>query len=487
MRNKWKISSRIMVAIMVCSATLGAVIGSITLYQAGRLVEKNTYDNLRLAAESYANEFSKTTVSVESVLDSYLSAISATFSAEQARNEQDAYVAEYQDDILLPLTQQYAVNTSGILGIYFDVDPSVTPGLGPDDRVYGAWYLDKYKSGKVVREHLEFKRNFFQGNTEMAWYFAPVDKGEGVWSKPYKDIYTGYYMISYNKPLYMEGAFIGVAGIDIVFEDIIKLINKVAMFDTGFAYLLDPDYDIIAHPTVNYLDGERAVKITDVDADYGLLVAASKGNQSGTFEMGGKYNKKVLSYARMSNDYIVIIEVQSSEILEELNRTRAVVDAVILAGIILAAVIAYFLGKYISKPVDILEREIAKMMHFDFTAASRKLPPVDAAVTERRRDPVVVSELDKLRESVNHSVVMIRNNANIINIQKEELEHIAEEFERIVGRFELLIGNSELFAGTAEESLRLQKAMLDQLREIAERLAKANDSSLRIIDLYKTD
>jgi methyl-accepting chemotaxis protein len=163
-------------------------------------------------------------------------------------------------------------------------------------------------------------------------------------------------MISYNAPLYYKNQLIGVAGIDMTFESVKNIIEKFKVLDTGYAFLLSSDYDVILTP------GKKAItensNLTNPAEGYGkLLDTIENGGKKSVF-IGKATNGKVLSYGKMSNGYIFVIEVKSQEIFKDLNYIRTLIDTVILVGITLCAAVAYFLGKYIAKPVDEAQRRI---------------------------------------------------------------------------------------------------------------------------------
>ena len=174
---------------------------------------------------------------MENTLDSYLSAINGTLDYDALFSDPDACLKNYQDQVLVPLTRQFALdNQKDFLGIYFDFEPSIPLHLGENDQTYGVWYLDKNLTGKTERNSMELKKYFYPSNEKMGWYYDAVKAKAGVWSKPYIDIYTGYYMISYNAPLYYKTQLIGVAGIDMTFESVKSIIEKFKVLDTGYAF-----------------------------------------------------------------------------------------------------------------------------------------------------------------------------------------------------------------------------------------------------------
>ncbi|MCH3963293.1 MAG: cache domain-containing protein [Clostridium sp.] len=52
-------------------------------------------------------------------------------------------------------------------------------------------------------------------------------------------------MISYTEPIYLKNQLVGVAGIDMSFDDLKKLILSTKLYDTGNAFLLSNNYDFL--------------------------------------------------------------------------------------------------------------------------------------------------------------------------------------------------------------------------------------------------
>ena len=69
MKIIWKISSKIMLTVMICTSVLAALIGIIVLNQSGKAIEENTYTNLKLTAEKYGSVFSESTESIEATVE----------------------------------------------------------------------------------------------------------------------------------------------------------------------------------------------------------------------------------------------------------------------------------------------------------------------------------------------------------------------------------------------------------------------------------
>ncbi len=481
---KWKISSKIMVAIMISAAALSSIIGSIVLSQAGNVIEENALNNLQSTAEAYAKEFSITTEKVESTLDAYIASIISTIDIDRAVNEKDVYIRYYQDEKIVPLTKEFAEMTEGIFGIYFDIDPSITPDLSPEQNVYGAWYLDKFQDGKIVREPLELKKNFYPENIEMQWYYKPIKEGKGVWSKPYKDIYTGYYMISYNKPVYINNVFLGVAGIDIIFEDIISMVESVEVYKTGYAVLLDQDFDFIVHSeTVTDKEFNYHNLMNFEDAYYKKLEEKIIENSSGVAELGKGHDKKIAGFSFLNNGYLLVIEAKSFEILEELNRVRSIIDIIIILGVLFAAILAYSLGKVISKPVERLGKMIQRMMHFDFSSEINDRQIVNTNSDSGR----MIIELSKLRETVNNSIITVQKNSNKINTSSEKIEKLLEKSKALLEKIDLICESENKNNTYISTDIKEINKIVVEIEKLVKDIKDTNEKNIKISDLFKTD
>ena len=464
MKEVWRTSSKIMVVVMLCASLLSASIGGVVLYQSSRFVEQNTYKNLTVTAENYANVFSKSTEKVEATLAAYLSSIYGTLDFSTLFSDPDRYLSTYQEQTLVPLTRQYAVdNKKNFLGIYFDFNPDIPANLLEGQQTYGTWFLDKNLSGQILRNDMELKKNFDPKNEEMRWYYDAVNAGTGIWSEPYTDIYTGLYMISYTAPLYYKNQLIGVAGIDMTFDSVTNIIKQFKVFDTGYAFLLSSDYDIIVSPKEKGVIAN--MKLTDADQDYQKLINAIEAGMPKHVMIGKSSDENVLSYGKMSNGYIFVIEVKSSEILEDLNYIRMLIDTLILFGIILCAVVAYFLGKYIAKPVEEAQKRIHKLSCMDLQESSHSVK-----IYKNNDGQRMIDEIDSIRQNLEKLITGLKRNFNQEEILQENHKIVIEKMEIILERIqqnhETVSDNQSLTEFQIQESQKLLTQLKHQLLDL---------------------
>lgn len=458
MKEIWRTSSKIMVVVMLCASVLSAAIGGLVLYQSSEVVETNVYHNLELTARNYADTFSDSTEKVESTLSAYLSAINGTIDYDTLLRDPDAYLKNYQEEVLVPMTKQFASdNREHFLGIYFDFDPGLPAHLTEEEETYGVWYLDKDLSGNIQRNSMELKKNFFPSNELMGWYYDAVRAERGVWSKPYTDIYTGYYMISYTVPLYYKEHLIGVAGIDMTFDSVKNIIQRFRVLDTGYAILMSEDYDVIVSP--EHRDISEGSNLSDPKQGYRSLIDVIEAGKKKSVFIGKAADGKVLSYGKMSNGYLFVIEVRSQEIFKDLNYIRTLIDTVILIGIILCAVVAYFLGKYIARPVDEAQRRIHRLACQDLQQDTR---PV--SFSRNSEGQKMLTELESVRLTTERLICSLKE-----NLTQEELAQ--QKLEALMGKLDILLARMEQGGDLQSEKGSLSDFQAEESKHLLEEAA----------------
>ena len=80
------------------------------------------------------------------------------------------------------------------------------------------------------------------------WYTQPVKSGTGKWSKPYVDAHVHTLMVSYSAPVRRNGRVVGVAGVDLELDYLLKQLHSLKPGGDGTAYLVNRKGRILAHP-----------------------------------------------------------------------------------------------------------------------------------------------------------------------------------------------------------------------------------------------
>ena len=156
-----------------------------------------------------------------------------------------------------------AYNTNGVLTYYFRIDPEIS------EKVTGFWYV--YQDGEGFTEHevTDITQYDTSDTSALVWFTVPKATGKGVWLPPYHTENLGARVISYNEPVYWKDRFVGVIGIEIDYEMLKKEVENLSIFESGYAFILDENANILYHPMLD--SAQLHLETTAVNQPEGLI------------------------------------------------------------------------------------------------------------------------------------------------------------------------------------------------------------------------
>lgn len=80
------------------------------------------------------------------------------------------------------------------------------------------------------------------------WYIDTKAKGDTFYTAPYPDASTGNLVVSVAQPVKKDGVMIGATAIDILIDDIAKMVNAYKVGKNGYIVLLDAGGIVLSHP-----------------------------------------------------------------------------------------------------------------------------------------------------------------------------------------------------------------------------------------------
>lgn len=234
-----------------------------------------------------------------------------------------------------------AINTNGVLTYYFRIDPEISR------EVKGFWYVNQDGSGFKEHEVTDITKYDTNDTSSLVWFTVPKATGEGVWLPPYYTENLDERVISYNAPVYWDNKFVGVIGIEIDYDTLADEVSTIEIYDSGYAFLLDENSNVIYHPQI---DSEKLELETTALEDSDRYLASNHVQY--TFEGV----KKEAVWMPLSNGMRLYVTAPESEI--DRSWKSMIWEFLIAALIILAiasTVMLRFMGG-ITKPL----RELAE-------------------------------------------------------------------------------------------------------------------------------
>ncbi len=343
-----KIITKILLAIISCSILVAVSIGTLSVWHASKIIRQEAHDKLRYVSSNYANQFSTILKNIEGSVDTLKSVVASSFDSNQfatSKNYQSQYMKR-TDDML----KEIGNNSPGIQGIYIIINPDLT------DQVFESWFINDGK-GHFVYQEPEDISTFFPTNKNMAWYYEPLQKKEGVWILPYVDATINIKMISYTKAIFNDDLLIGVAGIDLAFEDIEKTIGDMNFYESGYAFLLNSDLTVLLHPTLE--KGTNLPNLKNDDLDH--IIDSMTKNESGVIEYVFKNENKVMGFSKLSNGWILGVSAVAADILKPIDSLKNSIITRVVILLIITGIIGLFISRSITAPIKRL-RDMAALI-----------------------------------------------------------------------------------------------------------------------------
>ena len=161
-----------------------------------------------------------------------------------------AYDADYRANYLNKMKTDFssiAVGIDGSVSYYLRLIPEIegTKGGFSMQREDARW--EGALSPFVSREPVDLAPYDPNDAQNVGWYYIPYRSGCPTWIEPYFDPVTNFYVISYVAPLYVEGKFIGVIGMDIDFNFIIQELRRMSIYDYGYVYIMNRNNIVLYH------------------------------------------------------------------------------------------------------------------------------------------------------------------------------------------------------------------------------------------------
>ena len=295
----------------------------------------------------------------EKNLDSYFESVEQSVKMVSAYVQSDLDGLEddqLQDhlDRVSDIFKKLSTNTNGVLTYYYRIDPELS------SNVKGFWFVNLDDEGFKEHEVTDITQYDTNDTSNLVWFTVPKATGKGVWLPPYITDNLDERVISYNEPVYYNGKFVGVIGIEIDYSTMAEQVDNITLYDSGYAFINDAEGNVIYHPNMDvteYSDGNQP-KVPD-----GLLDASGFA----TYTYDGV--EKQAAWLPLSNGMRLNVSVPISEINAEWQKW--VVNIVVVFGVLLIVfiiLITRFIGK-ITKPLLELT-EAAKLVNtnnYDFT------------------------------------------------------------------------------------------------------------------------
>lgn len=209
------------------------------------------------------------------------------------------------------------------------------------------------------------------------WYKGAVQKKGAYWTDPYVFITDQKEVgITVAYPLYDGGKLNGVMSADLLIRELSNFFKNITIGKSGFAFLVNNNYEIIAYPDVNKVVMKEGAKLRlshIKDLNYPWLSQAIKSYKEEKKKIifvkdNLKNEEKIVSLQSFPKSFEkqwkIVIAVPENDFTGELKSTNQITLLISLTILFLSVIIISTVSKRISNPISILTDETDRITHF---------------------------------------------------------------------------------------------------------------------------
>lgn len=314
----FSIKKKLVYLLVVCVFLTAVILGGIGLFKVTSVINRNSKSALTLVGSAEKQRLNVIISNLEQSVN-YLEDITVGHITDlNSLIEDESYRNKITKELEY-LSYSLVSNTNFALSCYLRYNPKLFPSTE------GFFWMKSLASQTFMHEPctdiLEYNPNDVE---HVGWYYIPVNRHAPTWLVPYYNKNVGINMVSYVVPIYIKNTLIGVVGMDIDFSYIMREINEINPYRTGYAYLSDQKENLIYHK----------------DYKFGSIMKKAKDSLEETFIM--------------SNGWHLVVGVPKKEISNEKRQILPfMIIATLIVGLIFIVISVYNVSQVINPLLEL--------------------------------------------------------------------------------------------------------------------------------------
>lgn len=434
-----KISTSIIISIVMCVVVAAVVVGSISITVAVDEINKEATDKLSAMSLQYASDINMQYQNLESLAESVSSYVAGTYDSIRITDKQ--YNIDYMEQLggyLKRVTQLHPE----IVSMYSYCSPKAMSSM------IGAWYT----GGEAVATDMDEEYEKYLNRTEdWEWYYQTVAAGEAIWLDPYHKTVFGKTCVSRCEPVYANKKFVGLIGVDVDFSTISDMIQGITIYETGSAFLLDTKKQFLVHDTYTIADNLESV-------GYSNLQAAIEESDTGVVQMALNGVDTLVSFVKLTNGYTLVLCAPLAEVQSGIAAMQRNSVIVILAVCLLACVFAFAIGERISRPLKKMVIDLKKMQESDFTGSQYV-----RYLNKKNEIGKIARAIDKVQKSMSLVIATMSG-------EGKEIQESAGNLNNIIDDYNGMVTNISSVAEELAASMQETSKMAEHLGRTSQRM-----------------
>ena len=221
---------RILTTIICAMLAITVFIGGISIYEVDQYIQNESENFVAVTCEYEGTQINSIFEDMKKsvmVMESYI----MDFFTEETNIED----RDFQEKLISNTDRMFAdvaKHARGAVAYYFRFDPVLSTSTT------GLFYSKTKESDEYIAfEPTDISLYDKEDTEHVGWFWQPYESRNPVWMLPYYNQNNNIYMISYVIPMYHQGKFIGVVGIDFDYTVLEDQVSKIKIYEHGFAHL----------------------------------------------------------------------------------------------------------------------------------------------------------------------------------------------------------------------------------------------------------
>ena len=298
---------------------------------------------ISLASEKKKSELNAFFNSAEKIVNEFEDYILLTLDENKLLTDSE-YEAAYMAKLSRFMTSRASLQ-KGVICTFFRMNME---RFGP---TRGIFLTGSYQK-KFVNIRTTNLSKYSPSDTEhVGWYYLPVWKKAPVWTPPYENSSLGQKMITYSLPVYKDGNFLGVVGIDFRLGIIDEMINSTQI-DNSKGLLIGTENNLIHMNTK-----EELSKAVEHSAELSLIIEQFQNNKDKEIQKfiwdGNNYTGTL---SELDNGMTYILAISNKELSKNIYGQINVLIITFLFFFFITIILVLFINTKIIRPIKIVTR-----------------------------------------------------------------------------------------------------------------------------------
>ncbi|MDK2939419.1 MAG: hypothetical protein PWQ51_1583 [Methanolobus sp.] len=337
-KNEMTIKTKLIMYIVVSVFLVLVVSTAVSIKTVTSQQEELAYLQSVEMARDYANQF-----------DGDMQANMAI--AETIAKTMEMYTADDRNEVNNILKNILETHPS-LMGVYVGYEPDAFDGN--DDEYINAPYHDS--TGRFIPYW-----NTIQGTIEVEplvnydtqdYYQLPELTHENIVTEPY--YYQGIFMVSYDVPIFKNGEFSGIAGVDVSLDYIDDVVSDIRAFDTGYAFVTGNTGILVSHPEYKEGIGTHTLYDLGIPQISGAAEEIKNGIGGSIETVDPLTGKEVIMFYEpvRTGNYSFVLVIPKEEMFAGVTKLRNTLVIISTISIFFMGFVSYLIATSITSPID---------------------------------------------------------------------------------------------------------------------------------------